>query len=267
MFQTDEYIKLSRQILQVAPVVRIFLLGIRLVKYGTDSVFSPVPLTDESTDHYYLLVLIKRTHEASYKSLHERIESTCHSICPVTAIVLEFEQFNQWLQEGHDFAYQVRTKATLLFEDLSVSFGDVKEVAPDTIKASRQAAHSKGLNLMQEFLAGADLYRIRKQNRMAAFMLHQAAEFALHAILKISIGLCVNSHNLDKLIRYCSIANSNVSKVFNRRRENENRLFQLLQRAYIETRYKETYTINNSDLLEITHKIGLLHEILVSLKF
>lgn len=266
MFQTDEYIKLSRKILQVAPVVRIFLLGTRLVKYSTESIFSPESLIDESTDHYYLLVLIKRTHEASYKSLHEKIETTCHSICPVTAIILEFEQFNQWLQEGHDFAYQVRTKSTLLFEDLSVSFGDVKEVAPDTINASKHATRSKGLNLMQEFLIGADLYRIRKQNKMAAFMLHQAAEFALHAILKISTGLCVNSHNLDKLIRYCSIANSNVSKVFNRRIENENRLFQLLQRAYIETRYKETYSINNSDLLEITHKIGLLHEILVALK-
>lgn len=266
MFQTDEYVRLSRQILKVAPAVRIFLLGTRSVKYRTVNVFSPELVTDESTDHYYLLVLIQRTHEASYKSLHERIESTCHSICPVTAIVLEFEQFNQWLQEGHDFAYQVRTKSTLLFEDLSVSFGDVKEVAPDTIKASKQATRSKGLNLLQEFLAGADLYSIRKQNKMAAFMLHQAAEFALHAILKISIGLCINSHNLDKLIRYCSIANSNVSKVFNRRIENENRLFQLLQRAYIETRYKETYTINNSDLLEITNKIGQLQEILASLK-
>lgn len=266
MFQTDEYIKLSRKILQVAPVVRIFLLGTRLVKYSTGSIFSSESLTDESIDYYYLLVLIKRTHEASYKSLHERIETTCLSICPVTAIVLEFEQFNQWLQEGHDFAYQVKTKSTLLFEDLSVSFGDVKEVAPDTIKASRQATRSKGLNLMQEFLAGADLYRIRKQNKIAAFMLHQAAEFALHAILKISIGLCVNSHNLDKLIRYCSIANSNVSRVFNRHIENEKRLFQLLQRAYIETRYKENYSINTSDLLEITNKIGRLQEILVSLK-
>lgn len=266
MFQTDEYIKLSRQILKVAPVVRIFLLGTRFVKYSTDSLFSPESLTDESTDHYYLLVLIKRTHEASYKSLHERIESTCHSICPVTAIVLEFEQFNQWLQEGHDFAYQVRTKATLLFEDLRISFGDVKEVDTDSIKASRNAAYTKGLHLIQEFLAGADLYRIRKQNKMAAFMLHQAAEFALHAILKISTGLCVNSHNLDKLIRYCSVANSNVSKVFNRHIENEKRLFQLLQRAYIETRYKETYSINTSDLLEITIKIGQLQEILVSLK-
>lgn len=266
MFQTDEYIKLSRQILQVAPAVRIFLLGTRLANYSTTNIFCPNFLNEESTDHYYLLVLIKRNHDASNNSVQDRIETTCLSICPLTAIVLDFEQFNQWLQEGHDFAYQVRTKATLLFEDLTVSLCDIKEANPDTINAFRKAAQSKGLNLMKEFLAGADLYRIRQQNKMAAFMLHQAAEFSLHAILKISIGLCVNSHNLDKLIRYCSLANSSVTKVFNKRIENETRLFQLLQRAYIETRYKETYNINNSDLLEITNKIGQLQEILASLK-
>lgn len=266
MFQTDEYIKLSRQILKIAPAVRIFLLGTRSVKYTTVNVFSPESLTDESTDHYYLLVLIKRNHEASYNSMQDRIETTCPSICSVTAIVLEFDQFNQWLQDGHDFAYQVKTKAKLLFEDLGISFGDVKEPDPDTIKASRKAAYTKGLNLVQEFLAGADLYRIRQQNKMAAFMLHQAAEFALHAILKISIGLCVNSHNLDKLIRYCSLANINVTKVFNRHIENEIRLLHLLQRAYIETRYKETYCINTPDLLEITSKIRLLQEILLTMK-
>lgn len=266
MFHTDEYVKLSRQILQVTPAVRIFLLGTRLANYSMMNIFCPDSLNDESTDHFYLLVLIKRNHDASNNSVQDRIETTCHSIGLVTAIVLDFEQFNQWLQEGHDFAYQVMTKATSLYEDLSVSFSDIKEVNSDTITASRKAAQSKGLNLMQEFLAGADLYRIRQQNKMAAFMLHQAAEFSLHAILKISIGLCVNSHNLDKLIRYCSLTNSSVTKVFNKRIENESRLLQLLQRAYIETRYKETYHINNSDLLEIVNKIGQLQNILVSLK-
>lgn len=266
MFLTDEYIKISRHIVQVAPAVRIFLLGERLAKYSTVNIFSPESLMDESTDHFYLLVLIKRNHEASYNSVQDRIETACYPTCPVTAIVLDFEQFNQWLHEGHRFAYLVKTKATLLFEDLSIAFGESKEVDTDTVKESQKAAYTKGYNMTEEFLAGADLYRVRQQNKMAVFMLHQAAEFALHAILKISIGLCVNSHNLDKLIRYCAIVNSSLTKVFNRHIENENRLFHLLQRAYIETRYKETYYINNSDLIEIARKIRLLQEILVSYK-
>jgi HEPN domain-containing protein len=36
-----------------------------------------------------------------------------------------------------------------------------------------------------EFLAGAELFRIRKQNKMAAFMLHQAAEHGMLAIIQI----------------------------------------------------------------------------------
>ncbi len=266
MFQTDEYVRLSRQILKVAPAVRIFLLGTCSIKYRTVSAFAPESLTNETTDHYYLLVLVKRNHEASYNSIQDKIETTCHSIVPVSAIVLDFEQFNQWLQEGHEFAYLVSTKATPLFEDLSVTFGNAKELDADTIQASRKTAYTKGINLMQEFLAGADLYRIRQQNKMSAFMLHQAAEFGLHAILKLSIGLCVNSHNLDKLIRYCSLANNSVTNLFNRNIEYENRLLHLLQRAYIETRYKDTYHINYFDLQDISNKIGQLREILVSYK-
>ena len=266
MFLTDEYIQISRQIVQVAPAVRVFLLGTRTAKYSTQNIFTSEPHLGQSTEHYYLLVLVRRNREASNNCVQDRIETVCSSINPVTVFVIDFEQFNTWLQEGHHFAYQVTTKAKLLFEDLTISFGDVNEVDSDAIKESQKAVYCKGYNMMQEFLAGADLYRIRQQNKMAAFMLHQATESALHAILKISIGLCVSSHNLDKLIRYCSLAHSSVTGLFKRHMENENRLFQLLQRAYIETRYKETYCINTSDLIEITSKIRLLQEILVSFK-
>jgi len=213
---TDEYIKISRLIVQVAPAVRLFLLGTRTAKYSTQNIFITEPIPGESTEHYYLLVLVRRNREASNNCVQDRIETVCSSICPMTVFVIDFEQFNTWLQEGYHFAYQVTTKAKLLFEDLSISFGDINEVDSDTIKESQKAAYSKGYNMTKEFLAGADLYRIRQQNKMAAFMLHQATESALHAILKISIGLCVSSHNLDKLIRYCSLANKDVTGLFKR---------------------------------------------------
>jgi len=93
----------------------------------------------------------------------------------------------------------------------------------------------------QEFLAGADLYRIREQNKMSAFMLHQAAEHALLTLLKLTTGLHVNTHNLDKLIRSCSMVSYKLPEVFNRNNEQNERLFQLLQKAYIDTRYKDSY--------------------------
>lgn len=267
MFLTDEYIKISRHIVQVAPAVRIFLLGTRTANYSTQNIFTSDLLSGESTEHYYLLVLVRRNREASNNCVQDRIETVCSPICPVTAFVIDFEQFNNWLLEGHHFAFQVKSKAKLLFEDLSISFGDVNEIDLMTIKEFQKAAYCKGYNIMQEFLAGADLYRVRQQNKMAAFMLHQAAESAMLTILKIFLGLTVNSHNLDKLIRYSSLATNSVADIFKRDTENDKRLFQLLQRAYIETRYREDYSITITDLLTITGKIRLLQEVLVSLKF
>ena len=266
MFQTDEYITLTRLILQAAPAVRIFLLGTTQAKHRTASIFTSDTLQNETKEHYYVLVLVKRNREASYNCVQEKIEAVCFPVSPVTAIVLDFEQFNSWLSEGHPFACRVTAKALVLFEDMSMSLADALAVDCEAEKKARETAYSQGLNKVEEFLAGVDLYRIREQNKMAAFMLHQAAESALLTILKISLGLTVNSHNLDKLARYCSLATSSVADILKRNSENEKRLFQLLQRAYIETRYREDYYINTPDLLNITGKIRLLQEVLISLK-
>ncbi len=75
----------------------------------------------------------------------------------------------------------------------------------ELVIAQNEKLFNAGFNKVNEFLAGAELYRIRKQNKMAAFMLHQATEHALHTILKIGIGLYINRHNLDKIMRYCYI--------------------------------------------------------------
>lgn len=266
MFQTDEYIKLSRLILSAAPAVRIFLLGTTRAKHRTVSIFTSDALLNETKEHYYVLVLVKRNREASNNCVQEKIEAVCSPISPVTAFAIDFEQFNNWLLEGHPFACQVTAKALVLFEDISIQLADASIVDCEAVKKAKETAYSQGLNKVKEFLAGADLYRIREQNKMAAFMLHQAAESALLTILKISLGLTVNSHNLDKLSRYCSLATNSVADIFKRDSENEKRLFQLLQRAYIETRYREDYYINTPDLLNITGKIRLLQEVLLSMK-
>ncbi|MEO6230919.1 MAG: hypothetical protein ABJB11_13775 [Ferruginibacter sp.] len=62
-------------------------------------------------------------------------------------------------------------------------------------------------------------------------MLHQAAEQALLAIFKKATGLHINTHNIDKLIRYCTMVNYQIAAVFPRENDEDQRLFSLLQRA------------------------------------
>lgn len=265
MLQKENCSALVQRILFAASPVRIFLLGTTFAKYETASIFQSDHLVNNFDYHYYVLVLISRNPAINRNNVQDKIETVCQPVTPVTAIVIEVEQFNDWLSQGHPFACFVKAKSMVLFEDKRIDLIDATTTDNPIHDQLKKDAQLQGLNMVNEFLAGADLFRVRKQNKMAAFMLHQAAESALLSILKIAIGLTVNSHNLDKLVRYCALVTPTVANIFNRNAANEKRLFQLLQRAYIETRYRDDYVIKTPDLLEITSKIKKLQELLVSI--
>ncbi|MDQ6763134.1 MAG: HEPN domain-containing protein, partial [Bacteroidota bacterium] len=160
------------------------------------------------------------------------------------------------------FAYKVVTLGAILYSSDETRL--VAEALPvdELIKAQNQSTYNEGRNKVNEFLSGADLYKLRKQNKMAAFMLHQAAEHALHTILKIGTGLYINTHNLDKLMRYCSMASWHLPEIFARTNEKNERLFQLLQKAYISGRYKDNYSISTPELMTIADRVKQLQNVM-----
>ena len=89
-------------------------------------------------------------------------------------------------------------------------------------------------------------------------MLHQAAAHALLTIIKNATGLHINTHNFDKLICYRSMISYKIPAIFPRNNDANEKLFQLLQKAYIDTRYKEDYTITTIELLIIMGRLKTL---------
>ena len=233
MNNTDHFQPLIRLLREVTPAQYIFLLGTTEVTRTAKSIFNKETPVCEEIEQYYLLVLIPHNSQETNNQTQEHIESKCQPFYPVTAMVLDTIQFIDWLKEGHPFASQVLHHAEILFKEEEVVLGDYPAISVEDVVNSNQIVHLQGLNKVVEFLAGADLFRIRQQNRMAAFMLHQAVEHALLTILKMTMGVKVNTHNLDKLIRYSSMIGFEAATIFPRKTESDRRLFQLLQRAYV----------------------------------
>ena len=100
------------------------------------------------------------------------------------------------------------------------------------LKDKNKTIYKEEYNKVAEFLVGAELYSLRQQNKMAAFMLHQAAEHALPNILKVDTGLYINTHNLNELILYFSVVSFKMPEIFPRNNEKNKWLFQLLQKTY-----------------------------------
>ncbi|MEO7044836.1 MAG: HEPN domain-containing protein, partial [Ferruginibacter sp.] len=211
--------------------------------------------------HYYLLVLIDKDCGNSNNNMQDRIENICNTFIPVTAIVLNMQQFTSWVNEGHRFATIVVYRAVMIYDNNKKSFikplNDVDPLEP------KENTYSNEANTVNEFIAGAQLYLQRKQNNMAMFMLHQATEQALHLLFKKGTGLHINTHNLDKLIRYCSMVSYKVEEIFLRNNDKSKKLFIELQNAYINSRYKEQCSVSNLDIITILRKIKTLQKELV----
>ena len=242
-------------------VERIYLLGCSIDHQRTESIFAYNRPTRRHVSHYYMLVLVSKNDNCSYNSMLDKIENRCHSYLPVTAIVSDANQFNDWLQEGHPFAYKVYERAECIHDAGNIMFATPKAIDEAELSKKNETLYNQGINKTEEFLAGADLFRIREQNKMAAFMLHQAAEQALITLLKITMGLHLNTHSLDRLIRCGSMISDKLVLLFPRNNEKNERLFQLIQKAYIDTRYKDDYSISVDNLLILTERVRALENI------
>ncbi len=256
--------KLVALIRKAAPVERIYMLGSTLLQRRTESIFTPTSPTCRSVGHYWLLVLVDNVGKCN-SHLQDKMENSCRSLLPVTIIVLDISTFGNWLKQGHRFAQTVKEIAVLLYTSSDSPFQSVAYRRQDNNKEVNNLSHAQSIIIIQEFIAGAELYDKRSQYRMAAFMLHQAAEHALHAILKVGTGLHINTHNIDKLVRYCSMVADRVNDFFPRNSQVNKRLFHLLQEAYIATRYKESDGITSNDIKTLMDRINGLYQMAVSI--
>jgi HEPN domain-containing protein len=180
-------------------------------------------------------------------------------IVPASTIVVEAAVFKQIMHEDR-FAVHVLQQAECIYSVAGMPYHRAAGAEPPGA-GEAGAVLNTGINKAGEFLAGAELYRVRKQYNLSAFMLHQCAEQALLALLSAALGFYVNTHNVERLLRYGSFLADALTGLFQCDLANDKRLIKLLQKAYIDTRYGRDYNIHYNDLLQLTEKIRCLAEI------
>jgi HEPN domain-containing protein len=265
-FSKDAYLSNQQRLVDIivkaANPEMIFLLGASLYRRRSESIFQQSAPASQHMADYFLLILME---SLANKELHEwqdKIESHCKAFIPVTTLVLQKSTFEEWLREGNPFAINVQQSAVVIYNSGNYNLPLSQIANHDAAIITIEKCLTEGLTKAKEFLAGSELYRIRKQHSMAAFMLHQSAEQALRTLLKVGTGYHANTHSIDRLLRYAGLVSYQLPDIFPQKTEEDKRFFNLLQKAYIDTRYKEDYKISNDDLLCLTEKVRCIHEIL-----
>lgn len=66
----------------------------------TESIFATDAQSCSYVSHYFILVLISKEGKHNSNTIQDKIENNCRAFIPVTAIVFDITQFNDWLQQG-----------------------------------------------------------------------------------------------------------------------------------------------------------------------
>lgn len=253
--------QIVQQVITTAPVEWLYLLGLTVAYNRTETLFSVQSATRREVVHYYLLALADKEANLPLKSMQDKIEGNLKHLIPATVLVLCQSEFYKWLLEGHPFASALYDRGYKLYQKEEAPLPYPGKVNEQAVEKDFTQLFAQTNTRIEQFLAGAELYTIRLEYKPAAFMLHQAAEQALRTLLITYTGLRLNTNNIDKLTRYCSMFCFELQDVFPRRNEKEKHLFRLLQNAYIGSRYKDDYTIKLNELTSLTAQVNKLYQL------
>ncbi|MEP2512271.1 MAG: HEPN domain-containing protein [Reichenbachiella sp.] len=200
------------------------------------------------------------------EQIEKQLEATGKVRTTPSLIFHSIKHLNQALTEGNYFFQDIKKEGIFLHDTGRCQLQNAKKLTPEESRQKAQgyfdqwfkSANMFFSNFKSNFDKGAkdkDFYNV------AAFELHQATERYYTAILLVFTDYRPKEHNLERLdlrVRNCD----SQFDVFPRGTEEEKHRFELLQKAYIDARYKmDEYVITQNDLEYLADRVNHLKDL------
>lgn len=176
---------------------------------------------------------------------------------PVSPIIHSIDYVNRGLEKGQYFFTEIVNHGILLYDTGKTKFTNPIKLSPTEQKEVAVNYFNLWFPRALSSLEGAVFYFSKGYLNDAAFTLHQATERLYNTVLLVFTGYKPKTHNLDKLRTYIKPISQSLFAIFPfpEKDDDQNRLFELLKRAYIDARYKDDYDISSQDFKTLVEKI------------
>ena len=171
------------------------------------------------------------------------------------------DDFNYALSKAHYFETEIKRDGIVLYDSGEYKLARRRKLDFTEIKERALNYYEDKFGRALSFLVDVPHPLQRDDYKQASFYLHQATENFLRTISLVYILYSPKNHNLDELIRGCKAYTTELCKAFPRNTPEEERLFDLLQRSYIESRYNPNFEITKDDICALVPKVELLKQI------
>jgi predicted nucleotidyltransferase/HEPN domain-containing protein len=173
---------------------------------------------------------------------------------------------NDKIERNYYFFVDILKEGILLYDSGKFTLSEPKNLnAMQRVKKSTEE-FEHWFESASRFLEGFDFYFQKGENDTAyysnaAFELHQATERFYAAILLVYTDYKPRIHDIEILGNQVEKLNTNFATVFPKTTAEEERLFILLKKAYIDARYNKNYKIEKEELEYLGSRVALLKDL------
>ncbi len=173
---------------------------------------------------------------------------------------------NDKIETNSYFFVDILKEGILLFDSENFKLSEPKSMNPEERQKKAKGHFGNWFTSASHFLEGFEMYFQKGEDNLtyykeAAFLLHQTTERLYTSILLVFTDYKPKIHDIEELGNQVGKLHPDFATVFSRSTPDEERLFQLLRKAYIDARYEIHYKIEKAELEYLGERVKLLKEL------
>lgn len=272
-YKQDELAEIVKVICEVVEPVKIILFGSHTTDKWVEDEYREKGVTYSYISDYDILVVLPNGDKEKEHDIASKIENrTLKYKNDVSPIVHSFNYVNKGLEMGQYFFRDIIKEGIVLFDSGEFIFSDSKPLSRDEEREVALRSYEKWVNSGSRFL------KITKNSLKIAledgdpmneiiFNLNQSAEKLYGGLLLVYTGYKPKTHKLKVYRKYSKHIDENLNQIFKYplNDSEEYRLFDVLNKAYLDARYQDDYFIDPEDLKKLILKVEKLESIVITL--
>lgn len=180
---------------------------------------------------------------------------------PVSLIAEDIQFVNRRLRKSQYFYIDIIREGILLFDSGKFKLSEPKEIKASERRKLAEEDYEYWFKSANEFLIDYQSCFDRNNLPKAAFELHQATERLYGTILLVFTRYKPSTHDLEKLAQRVGSIEPKFLTAFPKASIEDKARFNLLRKAYVEARYKPSYTITKEQLEWLAARVDYLKEL------
>lgn len=253
----DEILRITEIIREVVNPEMIILFGSYAKGTYVEDRYRSGGITYEYISDYDFLVVTRNNSEKTYVQEGRISDRVDRYRPPVNIEIHEFDYVNRGLELGEYFFVDIIQEGILLYSKNSLPFASPRTLTQAEKKDKAQRYFDTWFPQAPSFLENVLFSYERGQLKIGAFLLHQATESLYYAMLLVYTDYKPKTHNLWKLRKKTKPYSKELFEVFQTETDKqEEHLFDLLKRGYVDARYREDYVITSDELSVLTERVG-----------